>query len=263
MLRKGEKAVGGLGELPHLGEDAGFPRFDQFVEKDVVALEGHEHGHAELSFQRGDGAAYEEVGEADEVGLRHIAQPRDEATHFLALIAVLPFHHREGERSEFLGADGEGARGDALDEARVVEPAVEEGGKVAEERNLLLEVDIDPAEEDLVDGAILLVDADGGVERQQGDIPPERGEAGGESVVAQAATAIHAAGAGGEVDDFGWVVHGKRNGLAHERTRMITNFGSLESNSGSRVDSSNSWFKKLPDLMLRRHQSASETDSHF
>jgi len=78
---------------------------------------------------------------------------------------------------------------------------------MAKERDLLLQKDIDPAEENLIDRAILLVHADRGVKRQQGDVPSEPRETGGEGIVAQTTAAVHASSSGGDIDNFGVRFH--------------------------------------------------------
>ncbi len=202
VLREGDESIRDQGEFAHLREHPGPPRLLQFVEKDVVALQGHQHRHAQLPLQGRDGAAHEEIGEADQIRLGHAAEPFHETSHLLPLVAVLSLDHRQGQRAELLRVHRHGPRGDAADQARTVEPAVESGGQMPEERDLLLKENVDPSEEDLVDGPILPIDADGRVERQQRHLPAERGEASGEGIVPQATAAVHAAGTGGEVDDF-------------------------------------------------------------
>ena len=75
------------------------------------------------------------------------------------------------------------------------------------ERDLLLQEDVDAAEENLIDRAIFFVHPDRGVEREQGHVPTERGETGRECIIPQAAAAIHAAGTGGDVDYSGLRFH--------------------------------------------------------
>ena len=77
----------------------------QFVEKDIVALQGHEDRDPKLALQGGNRSAYKEIAQADEVGFGHLLKPLNESTDLFALESVLPFHHRESHRAEFLGTD--------------------------------------------------------------------------------------------------------------------------------------------------------------
>jgi hypothetical protein len=96
------------------------------------------------------------------------------------------------------------ARG-PLEEAGGVEEAVEPRGRVAEERDFLLEEDVDAAEKngDAVGaGERGFVEHQREIHRRDGDVVAGALEFLREGVVAHAGSAVVAPGAGGEEDDF-------------------------------------------------------------
>jgi hypothetical protein len=88
-----------------------------------------------------------------------------------------------------------------VEQPRLVKQPVEEPRRVAENLTGMLEVDVDPAVEDARDGDVVVVGAEWGVERDEGDAVAEALQGGGQGVVAHAAPAVHARGAGGENGD--------------------------------------------------------------
>ena len=83
----------------------------------------------------------------------------------------------------------------------VVEQTVEELGEVAKQTESLLQIDVDAAEEDLVDRDVFLVGLDGCVHRDQLHVDSQLRQGAGQGVVVHAAAAVHAGGTGGEVRD--------------------------------------------------------------
>ncbi len=84
----------------------------------------------------------------------------------------------------------------------MVEPAVEPSRCVAEERDFLLQVGVDAAEEDAVEADVGFVGADRRVDRHKNDLFAKLQQSGGERVVVQTTAAVHACGTGGEIGDF-------------------------------------------------------------
>ena len=86
---------------------------------------------------------------------RLCVEPLDQAKNFFPLVTVFAFEHRDREFAEFLGLDLDPARGQTLEDPGTIEPVVQRAGEPAEQRNLLLQVDVDAAEEHLVDADVL------------------------------------------------------------------------------------------------------------
>jgi hypothetical protein len=72
---------------------------------------------------------------------------------------------------------------------------------VAKEPELLLEVDVDAAEEDAILADVGFVCANGSVGRDEDRVMPEFAERGDECVVAQTTAALHPGRAGGDGSD--------------------------------------------------------------
>src|SRR5205809_4515233 len=70
-----------------------------------------------------------------------------------------------------------------------------------EQRELLLQVNVDAAEEDALQADVGLVGAGRRIRRNEEGVVPHRDEARDQRVVVQAAAAIHARGAGSDVGD--------------------------------------------------------------
>ena len=132
----------------------------QRLEEDVVALKRDEDRHAERSLQCRNHAREQGVGQHDDVGLDLGREPADELRDLLPLLAVLPSEHGDGQVAELavLASDGE-PRHPAQQPAEVEQP-VEEPRRVAEQPELLLQVDVDAAEEDAALADVVLVGAD-------------------------------------------------------------------------------------------------------
>ena len=175
-------------------------RGGQFVEEDVVALQRDEHRHAERLLDGRDDAGQERVGEQHHVRLL-VRQELDELLDLLRLLPVRALQHGDREVAEFavLGADREPRH--PLEQPAEVEEPVEQPGRVAEQPELLFEVDVDAAEEDAPLRRVGLVGADGGVGGDEQRVVAEGAQGGDERVVAHATAAVHARGPGGDERD--------------------------------------------------------------
>src|SRR5262249_56490663 len=103
---------------------------------------------------------------------------------------------------ELLRLELHGEAGHPAQQTTAVEQAVEGPGSVAEQGELLLQVDVDAAEEDALLADVRLVGADGGVRRDQQDVVALADEFRSKSVVVHAAAAVHARGTGGDITDL-------------------------------------------------------------
>ena len=112
-------------------------------------------------------AGEEDVGQVDDLRLDLVRQPVDELGDLLALLAVFALEHGDGQVAQVLGLRLDGEARHPAQQPRGVEQAVEEPGRVAEQAELLLQVDVDAAEEDALLADVLLVGADGRVGRDE------------------------------------------------------------------------------------------------
>ena len=172
----------------------------QAAQEDVLALQGAVDGAAQgLPEGLGD-ADQHRVRDVDDVRAGLATQPVDELVELLALMPVRAIEHRHGQPAELTGV-GLHAPRDELEQPRRLPQPVEQPRRPAEERDVLLQVDADAAEEDPLPADVLLVGAGRRVEGQQGDVVPAPGQGRRERVVADAASAVHAAGAGRDAGD--------------------------------------------------------------
>ena len=184
------------------GEDFAAERLGQRLGEDVVALERAEDRHArQARLQAEDHAGEQGVGEVDDFGADLVAEPAGDLVDLLALLARAALEHGDGQVAEVFGARADGEARHPAQHRGEVEEAIDEPGRVAEQGELLLEVDVDAAEEDALLADVLLVGADGGVGRHEQRLVAGPGEGGHERVVAHARAAEHAGGPGGDVDD--------------------------------------------------------------
>ena len=86
--------------------------------------------------------------------------------------------------------------------AGAVEEPVEKPGRMAEERGMFLQINVDAAEGDAIDALVLLVGPQRRVKRRKQGVFAEISQSGDQRVAVQATAAIHAAGPGDEIDDF-------------------------------------------------------------
>ena len=96
-----------------------------------------------------------------------IGEPLHQFFHLLPLPALLAFEHRDGQRPKLLGPNAAAAAGGPTQQAGTVEKTVERPRRVAEDRGMLLQVDVDAAEGDAIDADVLLVGAQRRVHRGQ------------------------------------------------------------------------------------------------
>ena len=177
-------------------------RLEQTLDEDVLSLQGAVDRASQRLFQRTRDRDQHRVGDVQHVGTRLVRQPVHELVEFLALVAVRPLEHRHRQRPESGRAGLDAVAGDRAEQpGRLPEP-VEQPGGLSKERQGLLEVDADPAEEHPPLTDVLLVGAGRGVERQQGHVVPSPAQRRRERVVAQATAAVHATRAGRHVGDF-------------------------------------------------------------
>ena len=106
--------------------------------------------------------------------------------------------HRDGHFAETLRVDFDLALRGQFDHPLRVPQAVDEPRRVSEERRMLLEKDADAAKHDVMLADVRLVGSCRRVDRRQHDVVPARHERGRKRVVAQAAPAVHLAGAAGK-----------------------------------------------------------------
>jgi hypothetical protein len=116
-------------------------------------------------------------------------------------VALLAAQHRNRHVAQELGIDRNAAAGREPDHGRRVPDEIEHRRRLAEERDVLLQVDADAGEEDARVGDVLFVGARGRVDRQQHHVVAAGHELGRERVVAQARAAVHAPGAGGDDEE--------------------------------------------------------------
>ena len=140
------------------------------------------------------------VRDVDDVGAGLVAQPVDELVELLALVPVRALEHRHRQPAELPGVGLHAARDEPQQPRRLPEP-VEQPRGPAEQGDVLLQVDADAAEEDALLADVLLVGPGRRVEGQEGDLVPAAGEGRRQCVVADAASAVHAARPGRDAGD--------------------------------------------------------------
>ena len=163
----------------------------------------------ERAHDRAAELAHERRRERDEQGRRQhhdvegrlLFQVAQQLLELLGLVARFAPQHRDRHVAQELGVDRDAAAGRRADHRRRVPDEVEDRRRLAEEREVLLEVDADPGEENVRVGDVLLVDARRSVDRQQHHVVAARHELRGERVVAQARAAVHPPGSGGDRED--------------------------------------------------------------
>ena len=128
----------------------------------------------------------------------------------LAWKPALALEHRDGHLAEAFRVDLDLAPGRELQRPGRVPELVEKARRMPEERRVLLEKHADPAEEHLLAADVRLVGLGRRVDRRQHDVVAAPEQLGRERVVAQAAAAVHAAGAARERQD----AHASRRRLA-------------------------------------------------
>jgi hypothetical protein len=176
-------------------------RLDQVLQEQVLPLQRAADGPAQAAAERAGQADEQRVGQHHDVVGRLRLQEVQELQDLLALEAVLALQHRDRQLAQHLRVDRDGAAGQgANDRGRVPDP-VEHPRGLPEERHVLLQVHADAAEEHAVVADVGLVGDGGRVDRQQRYVVPAGDHLRGQRVVAEAAPAVHLAGAGGDGQD--------------------------------------------------------------
>ena len=216
-------------------------------EEDVLPLQGAADRAADRLLERGRQRDQHGIGDVDHVRLRLRAQPVNELVELLPLMAVPALQNRYGQLAQLLRLRLHTALRDRAQQPRRLPQAVEQPGRAAKEAGVLLQVDADAAEEDPVLADAGLVGARGRVERHEEHIVPELSQGLREGVVADAASAVHAAGAGGNRNDAHRVRGGPRwrprSGLATWRNYSVA-AGRLQESRGE--PGRRSWYALSP-----------------
>ena len=90
-----------------------------------------------------------------------------ELLDFLDLVAVLSLEHGNRQVAELLGLRLDREARDPAQQARPIEKAIEDPGRVAEEGGFLLQVDVNAAEKDTLLADVDFVRADWGIGRNK------------------------------------------------------------------------------------------------
>jgi hypothetical protein len=176
-------------------------RLAERVQEQVLSLERAADWRAERAAQRGCQADQQRVGQVDDIERALGGQPVEHLADFLALEALVSAQHRHGQLAEALRIDFDlTLRGHADQPVRVPQP-IEQARRMPENRRVLLQVDADAVEEHVARADVPLVGPGRRVDRREDYVVAAREELRGKRIVAQAAAAVHAAGAAGERQD--------------------------------------------------------------
>ena len=171
------------------------------LEEQVLAGERAHDRAPELAPQRRRERRQQRVGQHHHVERRLLLQVAQQLRELLGLVPRFAAQHRDRHVAQQLGVDRDAAAGGRADHGGRVPDEVEDRGRLAEEREVLLQVDADAGEENVRVGDVVLVRARRRVDGQQHHVVPARQELRGERVVAQAGAAVHPGGAGGDGED--------------------------------------------------------------
>ncbi len=117
-------------------------------------------------------------------------------------MAVLAAQRRNRQPAELLGLHAELQPRQPTQQPRGIEQPIDEPGRVAEQREPFLQVDVDAAEQNAFLADVGLVGADGRVGGNEKHFGAELQHRGGQRVVVQAGSAVHASCAGAQIDDL-------------------------------------------------------------
>jgi hypothetical protein len=173
----------------------------KLLDEDVLARQRTYDRRATVLDDHSREAEHHRIRQVHHVRLHFADQPVDELLEFLALVARFAAEHRDGHVAQFRRIDAAAAARRQAQESGVVEPAVEPPRRVAKQRNLLLQVGVDAAEEHAPLADVAFVGADGRVDRREDDVLAQLQQRGRQRVVVQTTAAVHARGAGGKVSD--------------------------------------------------------------
>ena len=139
------------------------------------------------------------VRDVDDVRRRLPLQPLDQLVELLLLMAVFALEHRDRHLAQHPRVGLHRPAGEGLDDRRRVPQPVEQPRRVAQKRDVLVEVDADAAEQHRVAAAdVGLVGQRGRVDGHQRDVVPPAQQLRRQRVVAQARAAVHVRGPGGD-----------------------------------------------------------------
>ena len=139
----------------------------QLLQKDVLAGKCAYHRDAQPVVNRTGQSGEHHVGEVNHIGANLAVQPLKQLFQFLALPAVFAAQHRDRHVAPVLGPDTHAAAGCPIEQPRPVEKAIEKPGRVPEYGRVLLQIDVDAAESDAIDGDVFFVGPQRRVERGQ------------------------------------------------------------------------------------------------
>src|SRR6185437_5876853 len=134
--------------------------------------------------------------------MRLLRQPADQFVQFTRLIPFLTPQHGDCKIADVLGARPGSLARRPFQQGRRFQQAMEPSRRVTEERPLLFEVNVDAAEENRRAAAlILLVQRHWQIKGDHQDFLTLLTQRGDKRVVAETVSAVHAARAGGDLDD--------------------------------------------------------------
>ncbi len=171
------------------------------VEEQVLALQRAADRRLQLAAKRRREAEQQRVRQVDDVEARLAAQPPEQLGDLLGLESALAAQHGDGHLAKALRIDLDLPLRRQPDHPGRVPQPIEDAWRMAEQRHLLLEEDADAAEEHLGAADVAFVGAGRRVDRRQQHVVAAGEQRRGERVVAQAAAAVHLAGAAGERED--------------------------------------------------------------
>ena len=176
--------------------------FGKLAEEQVLALQ-RAADRAAHSFSDGlREADQQRIRQRHDIGRRLAAQPGRELVDLLALAPVFTAQHGNRHLSEQARVHRNRPARCQLQRPLGIPQFVDDPRRFAEQPRMLLQIHADASEEDLVRSHVGLVGERRGVDRKQDDVVPLALQLGGQRVVADAASAVHLRGAGGEGQDL-------------------------------------------------------------
>ena len=129
-------------------------------------------------------------------------QPIDQLLNLLSLVAGLAAKHRHGHVAQLGRLDAHAALRHLLQQARMIQQPIHPPRRAAKHRELLLQIDVDAAEEHAANADVRLVGPERRVGRHQQHVFAQIQERGGQRVVVQTTAAVHARRSGRDVGDL-------------------------------------------------------------
>ena len=174
----------------------------QPLDEDVLTLQRTAHRTPQRLFERSHQRDQQRVGDVDHVGLRLAAQPVHELRKLFLLQPVLALEHGQGQLTEESWRSLDAPARDGAQEPGGLPQPIEQPWGLAEQRDVLFQVDADASEEDPMLADVRLIGRQRGVRGHERDVVTARQQRRGKRVVAYAAAAIHTARAGRDVGDL-------------------------------------------------------------